>query len=76
MCLHRCGFKDCILVSGTDKGFIECLNNNKCFTVRFIAERNIEIVPKNECCNVSIVGALDIDVGVCTIFSIIVLNTP
>ena len=76
MCLHRGGFKDCFLVSGKDKGFIECLNKDTCFTVRFISERTIEIVPQNECCNVSIVGALDIDVGVCTIFSIIVLNTP
>ena len=75
-CLHRCGYKDFFLVNGTDKGFIECLNNDNYFTVSFIVARNIEIVPQNECYNLSIVGALDLDVGVCTITSMVVLNTP
>ena len=47
--------RDCVLVRGTDKGYIECLNKDNYVTVFLIVGRNTEIVTHNQCCHVPIV---------------------
>ena len=42
--------RECIIVRGTDKGNIECLNKDNYATVLFIVGINIEIVLQNKCC--------------------------
>ena len=46
---------DCILVRGTDKIYIECINEENYVTVLSIIARNTEIVPHDQCCQVTIV---------------------
>ena len=46
---------DCVLLMGTDKGYIECLKKDNYVTVWFIVGRNTEILPHNQCCQVPIV---------------------
>ena len=46
---------DFVLVWGTDKGYIECLNKYNYGTVLFIVGRNKEIVTQNQCFQVPIV---------------------
>ena len=41
--------RDFVLVSGTDKFYIECLNEVKYVTYFFIVDRNTELVPQNQC---------------------------
>ena len=48
-------FGDCILVRGTDKGYIECINKDNYVTVYFIVGRNTDIVTQNQCCQVPMV---------------------
>ena len=40
--------KDCFLVRGTDKDYIEYLNEDNYVTVWFIVGRNTEIVPQRD----------------------------
>ena len=49
---------DCAIVRGTDKGYIEFLNKDNYVTILFIVERNTEIVPQNQCCQVPIVEGI------------------
>ena len=44
-----------VIVRGTDKCYINCLNEDNYVTVWFIVRRNIEIMPQNQCCQVPIV---------------------
>ena len=47
--------RDCVLVRGKDKYYIEYINEYNYVTVWFIVGTNIEIVPHNQCCQVPIV---------------------
>ena len=47
--------RECLLVRGIYKGYIEYLNKDNYVTVLFIIERNTEIVPHNQCFQVPIV---------------------
>ena len=47
--------RDCVLVRGTDKGYIECLNEDNYVTVLFILGINTKIVPHNKCSQLPIV---------------------
>ena len=42
--------RDCVIVRGADKGYIEYINKDNYVTVLFIFGRNIEVMPQNECC--------------------------
>ena len=44
-----------VIVRGTDKCYINCLNEDNYVTVWFIVRRNIEIMPQNQCFQVPIV---------------------
>ena len=46
---------DYILVRGTDKCYIECINKDNFVTILFIVGRNTVIVPQNKYCEVPIV---------------------
>ena len=46
---------DCVLVRGTDKCYIECINEDNHITVLFIVGINTEIVTQNKYCQVPIV---------------------
>ena len=65
---------DCVLVRGTDKGYIECLNKYNYVTVLFIVGRNIEIVPHNQCCQVPLWRALDRAMVICAISTVLLIN--
>ena len=52
--------RDCVLVRGTDKGYIECLNEDNYVTVFYIVRINAEIVPQNQCCQVPIVEGTEL----------------
>ena len=46
---------ECVIVRGTYKAYIECLNKDKYVTIWFIVGINIEIVPQNKKFQVPIV---------------------
>ena len=55
--------RDCILVTGEDKGYIEFLNKNTYVAVLFIVGWTTDILPDNQFCQVPIVEGNGLQYG-------------